>query len=203
MIYGYARVSTKEQNLDRQLEELKKCTDVIYADKESGKDFERKEYKKLMRRIKQGDLLVIKSIDRLGRNYDLIIEQWRIIVKEKEANIKVLDMPLLDTTQNNGLTGKFISDVVLQLLSYVAETERENIKQRQAEGIRIAREKGIIFGRPRKQFSCGEYIYAYLNGELQAKEAIMLSGVSRGTFFRRVKELRNGWKRVRNKIDVL
>ena len=107
MIYGYARVSTKEQNLDRQLVELQKYTNTIYADKESGKDFERKEYKKLLKRLKQGDLVIIKSIDRLGRNYDMIIEQWRIITKEKGADIKVLDMDLLDTTQKHGLTGRF------------------------------------------------------------------------------------------------
>lgn len=192
LIYGYARVSTKVQNLDRQLVELEKYTKRIYCDKLSGKDFERTEYRKMMKRLKEGDLVIIKSIDRLGRNYDLIIEEWRKITSEKGANIKVLDMPLLDTTQKQGLTGKFISDLVLQILSYVAETERENIKQRQAEGIRIAKEKGVIFGRPRKMHSFDEWVYAYLNGQIQAKEAILQASVSRGTFFRRLKEIKNG-----------
>ena len=133
MIYGYARVSTKDQNLDRQIEELKRYTDKIFADKLSGKDFERQEYKQMIKKLKKGDLVIIKSIDRLGRNYDLIIEEWQRITKKIGANIKVLDMPLLDTTQTQELTGKFISDLVLQILSYVAETERKNIKQRQAE----------------------------------------------------------------------
>lgn len=133
MIYGYARVSTKEQNLDRQIVELQKYTDKIYADKESGKNFDRPEYKKLMKKLKRDDVLVIKSIDRLGRDYDLILEQWRKITQKIGANIKVLDIPLLDTTRENGLTGKLISDLVLQILSYVAEQERNGIKQRQAE----------------------------------------------------------------------
>lgn len=133
MIYGYARVSTKEQNLDRQLVELQKYTNKIYADKESGKNFDRPEYKKLMKKLKRDDVLVIKSIDRLGRDYDLILEQWRKITQKIGANIKVLDIPLLDTTRENGLTGKLISDLVLQILSYVAEQERNGIKQRQAE----------------------------------------------------------------------
>lgn len=192
MIYGYARVSTKEQNLDRQLVELRKYTNTIYADKESGKNFDRPEYQKLMKKLKKNDVLVIKSIDRLGRNYDLILEQWRIITHEKQADIKVLDIPLLDTTKNNGLTGKFISDLVLQILSYVAENERTNIRQRQAEGIKIAKEKGVIFGRPMKMYSFDEWAFAYIRGELQAKECVIESKVSRGTFFKRVKELRNG-----------
>ena len=191
MIYGYARVSTREQNLDRQLVELQKYTDKIYADKESGKNFDRPEYKKLMRKLKKDDVLVIKSIDRLGRNYDLILEQWRIITHDIGADIKVLDIPLLDTTKNDGLTGKFISDLVLQILSYVAENERTMIRQRQAEGIKIAKEKGILFGRPRKMYQFDEWAYAYIGGNIQAKEAIIHAEVSRGTFFKRVKEIRN------------
>ena len=175
LIYGYARVSSKEQNLDRQLVELQKYTDKIFADKESGKNFDRPEYKKLMRKLKAGDLLVIKSIDRLGRNYELIIKEWQRITKDIGADIKVLDMPLLDTTQTQGLTGKFISDLVLQILSYVAETERQNIKQRQAEGIKIAKARGIKFGRPRKEPE--DLDIAFENGE-----------ISRGTYFRRKKE---------------
>ena len=144
-----------------------------------------------MRKLKQDDVLIIKSIDRLGRNYDLIIEEWQKITKEIGANIKVLDMPLLDTTKTEGLTGKLISDLVLQILSYVAEQERIFIKQRQAEGIRIAKEKGILFGRPRKLYQFDEWASAYINGKLQAKEAIIYSGVCRATFFKRVKELKN------------
>lgn len=156
MIYGYARVSSKDQNLDRQLEEFKKwekennqTIDMIYSDKESGKNFERKSYQKLKSDLKEKDLLIIKSIDRLGRNYEMIIEEWHDITKKIKADILVLDMPLLDTRdRKENLTGKFISDIVLQLLSYVAETERANIKSRQAEGIKIAQAKGVKFGRP-------------------------------------------------------
>jgi len=192
LIYGYARVSTKEQNLDRQLVELQKYTDKIYADKMSGKDFERTEYQKLMRKLKKDDVLVIKSIDRLGRNYDLILEQWRIITHEKEANIKVLDIPLLDTTKNDGLTGKLISDLVLQILSYVAENERTNIRQRQAEGIRIAKAKGVKFGRPLEdRTNLDSLIQRKLQGEIQYWDNVVeLSGLSRGTVFRRLRELK-------------
>ena len=142
MEYGYVRVSTREQNEQRQVVALKEygiAEKQIYMDKQSGKDFERPNYKRLIRKIKNGDTLVIKSIDRLGRNYDEILEQWRIITKEKQAAIVVLDMPLLDTKQNRDLTGTLIADIVLQLLSYVAQTEREFIRQRQAEGIAAAR----------------------------------------------------------------
>lgn len=178
LIYGYARVSTREQNLARQVEELKKIADCIYSDKESGKDFNRPAYKKLIKKIKRGDVLVVKSIDRLGRNYDMIIEEWQTITKKKGADIKVLDMPLLDTTTKGDLTGKFISDLVLQILSYVAETERANIKERQAEGIRIAKANGVKFGRPRKEPE-------------DLKKAYMAGEISRGTYFRRLKEKRN------------
>ncbi len=136
MIYAYIRVSTKGQKIDRQYEELKKLNiddKNIFIDKESGKDFERKNYKRLIKKIKPNDLLVIKSIDRLGRNYDMIIEEWKKITKDIGANIKVLDMPLLDTSNENDLIGKFISDIVLQILSFVAENERINIKARQKE----------------------------------------------------------------------
>lgn len=193
MIYGYARVSTKEQNLDRQLVELRKYTNTIYADKESGKNFDRPEYQKLMKKLKKNDVLVIKSIDRLGRNYDLILEQWRIITHEKQADIKVLDIPLLDTTKNNGLTGKFISDLVLQILSYVAENERTNIRQRQAEGIRIAKAKGVKFGRPAEDKTyLDDLIQKKLQGKIQYWDNVVeLSGLSRGTVFRRLRELKN------------
>ena len=150
-IYGYIRVSSRDQNEDRQLIALKevgipeKC---IYLDKQSGKDFNRPQYKKLLRKIKRDDLLYIKSIDRLGRNYEEILQQWRVLTKEKGIDIVVLDMPLLDTRRGKDLMGTFLSDIVLQVLSFVAENERTNIRQRQAEGIAAAKAKGIRFGRP-------------------------------------------------------
>lgn len=154
MDYGYVRVSTKEQNELRQLIALRDFgieDKHIYIDKQSGKDFVRTNYKKLIRKIKNGDTIVIKSIDRLGRNYDEILEQWRIITKEKQVAIVVLDMPLLNTKQNRDLTGTLIADIVLQLLSYVAQTEREFIRQRQAEGIAAAKQQGVKFGRRPKE----------------------------------------------------
>lgn len=155
MKYGYIRVSTKEQNIDRQLTAILKegiAMNKIYIDKASGKDFDRKKYKKLIRKLKAGDELYIKSIDRLGRNYDEIIREWNVITKEKNAEIIVLDFPLLDTrTKTCDLTGKFIADIVLQILSYVAQIERENTHQRQMEGIKEAKKKGIKFGRSKKE----------------------------------------------------
>lgn len=150
-IYGYMRVSSKEQNEDRQkiaLTEMGVPENNIYMDKQSGKDFERTQYKRLLRKINENSVLYIKSIDRLGRNYGELNEQWRIITKEKKADIVVIDMPLLDTRREKNLLGTFISDVVLALLSYVAENERTNIKQRQAEGIAAAKARGVKFGRP-------------------------------------------------------
>ena len=150
-VYGYVRVSTREQNEDRQLialQELLIPTENIYMDKQSGKDFDRPQYKKLVRKLKRDDLLYIKSIDRLGRNYDEILEQWRLLTKEKGIDIVVLDMPLLDTRRGKDLMGTFLSDIVLQLLSFVAENERTNIRQRQAEGIAAAKAKGVHMGRP-------------------------------------------------------
>ena len=150
-IYGYMRVSSKEQNEDRQkiaLTEMGVPENNIYMDKQSGKDFERTQYKRLLRKLNENSVLYIKSIDRLGRNYGELNEQWRIITKEKKADIVVIDMPLLDTRRENNLLGTFISDVVLALLSYVAENERTNIKQRQAEGIAAAKARGVKFGRP-------------------------------------------------------
>ena len=153
-VFGYMRVSTKEQCEERQLIALKDFPvqeDKIFMDKLSGKDFNRPQYRQLLRKLKPGDLLVVKSIDRLGRNYEEILEQWRTITKEKQADIVVLDMPLLDTRQTGrDLTGTFVADLVLQILSYVAQTERENIRQRQKEGIAAARLRGVQFGRPRK-----------------------------------------------------
>ena len=150
-VYGYIRVSTREQNEDRQLvalHELNIPEKNIYMDKQSGKDFDRPQYKKLVRRMKKDDLLYIKSIDRLGRNYGEILEQWRVLTKEKGIDIVVLDMPLLDTRRGKDLMGTFLSDIVLQVLSFVAENERVNIRQRQAEGIAAAKARGVRFGRP-------------------------------------------------------
>ena len=150
-IYGYMRVSTKEQNEDRQLVALNSKgieNKNIFLDKQSGKDFNRAEYKKLLRKLKRDDLLYILSIDRLGRNYEEILEQWRILTKEKGVDICVLDMPLLDTRKGKDLMGTFIADLVLQILSFVAENERQNIRKRQAEGIAVAKARGVKFGRP-------------------------------------------------------
>ncbi len=150
-IYGYIRVSTREQNEDRQmiaLREVGVSQKLIYMDKQSGKDFNRPNYRKLVRKLKKDDLLYIKSIDRLGRNYEEILEQWRVLTKEKGIDIVVLDMPLLDARRGKGLMGTFLSDIVLQVLSFVVENERTNIRQRQAEGIAAAKAKGVKFGRP-------------------------------------------------------
>ena len=152
-VYGYVRVSTREQNEDRQLialGEIGVLEQNIFMDKQSGKDFNRPQYKKLLRKLKKDDLLYVKSIDRLGRNYEEILEQWRILTKEKHIDIVVLDMPLLDTRRGKDLMGTFLSDIVLQVLSFVAENERSTIRQRQAEGIAAAKAKGVRFGRPPK-----------------------------------------------------
>ena len=203
MIYAYIRVSTKHQNIDRQFEEIKALgidDKYIYIDKESGKDFNRNNYQKLIKKLKKDDLLIIKSIDRLGRNYHMILEEWARITKTIGADIKVLDMPLLDTRiEGKNLVGKFISDIVLQVLSFVAENERINIKQRQAEGIRIAKEKGVKFGRPKAILPPNtiDILDKYINKELTNILAARLIGVSRGTFFRLVKErklLKNNMK---------
>ena len=150
-VYGYIRVSSKDQKEDRQQIALKEVgveRQNIYVDKQSGKDFNRPQYKKMLRKLKKNDLLYIKSIDRLGRNYEEILQQWRILTKEKDVDIVVLDMPLLDTRRGKDLMGTFLSDIVLQVLSFVAENERTNIKQRQAEGISATKAQGIKFGRP-------------------------------------------------------
>ena len=153
MTYAYIRVSTRDQNEDRQLAALTNLgiSEVnLFLDKQSGKDFNRPAYRKLIKKLKPGDLLIIKSIDRLGRNYEEILEQWRHITKDIQADIRVLDMPLLDTSNHRDLTGTLIADIVLQLLSYVAQSERENIRQRQAEGIAAAKARGVKFGAERK-----------------------------------------------------
>ena len=186
-LYGYIRVSTKDQNEERQtiaMHEFGVPSENLYVDKLSGKDFERPGYKRLLRKIKPGDTLVIKSIDRLGRNYDESLEQWRIITRDKKAAIVVLDMPLLDTRQGRDLTGTLIADIVLQLLSYVAQTEREFIRQRQAEGIAAARVKGIHLGR--KPMDIPEHFPAvysrWAQKEISGREASRILGVAQHTF---------------------
>ena len=187
--YGYVRVSTKEQNLDRQISALREFgipTAQIFQEKLSGKDFERPVYRRLLRKIKPGDTLIIKSIDRLGRNYDEILEQWRIITKEKRAAIVVLDMPLLDTRQGRDLTGTLIADIVLQLLSYVAQTEREFIRQRQAEGIAAAKARGVHMGRPamEKPDNYSEVFLLWTQKQLSARKAAERLRVSYKTFLK-------------------
>lgn len=193
MEYGYIRVSTKEQNEQRQLIAMQAfgiAQGQIYMDKQSGKDFERQSYKKLVRKLKKGDTLVVKSIDRLGRNYDDILEQWRLLTKEKGVGIVVLDMPLLDTCQSRDLTGTLIADIVLQLLSYVAQTEREFIRQRQAEGIAAAKQRGVQFGR--KPMRRPEEFYnvkkQWESGKISARAAAKELGITHGTFLRWVRE---------------
>ena len=191
-IYGYARVSSMEQNLDRQVEALLEYgveeRDIV-TDKQSGKDFQRPGYQRLLRRLRAGDTIVIKSIDRLGRNYDEILEQWRLLTKQKQVDIVVLDMPLLNTKQGRDLTGVVIADIVLQLLSYVAQTEREFNRQRQAEGIAAARSRGVQFGRRRidRPERYPEVKKAWEAGELTAAQAADSLGVSRTTFFKWVR----------------
>lgn len=189
-VYGYARVSTRDQNEDRQMMALREfpvSDENVYLDKLSGKDFNRPSYKRLLRKLKQGDVMVIKSIDRLGRNYEEILEQWRIITKIKKADIVVLDMPLLDTrAKGKDLTGTFIADLVLQILSYVAETERENIRQRQKEGIAAARMRGIQFGRPRKVIP-NEFWNIKLRweeGKISSRQAAKQLNIAQDTFLR-------------------
>lgn len=185
MKIGYARVSSKEQNLDRQLKSLTDAgCEKIYCDKMSGKDFNRPEYQKMIEELKEDDVVYLHSLDRLGRNYDMIIEEWRKITRK--ANIVVLDMPLLDTTAGKDLTGKFIADLVLQILSYVAESERERIRIRQKEGIAIAKTKGIYKGRPTEtNFELFEKLkISYENGEITVTEMAKELGVSRGKIYR-------------------
>lgn len=194
--YGYARVSSKDQNLDRQLVALREFgveEARVFTDKMSGRDFNRPGYRRLLRALKPGDTLVIKSIDRLGRSYEEILEEWRRITKAKKASVVVLDMPLLDTRARGGdLTGAFIADVVLQLLSYVAQIERESIKQRQAEGIAAAQARGVKFGRPRisRPGNYESVAKAYKTGEIKRHEAAQQLNVSLSTFDRWIK---NSW----------
>ena len=188
MIYGYMRVSSKEQNEDRQmiaLSEARVPKNNIYMDKQSGKDFERTQYKRLLRKLKENDILYIKSIDRLGRNYEELNEQWRIITKEKKADIVVIDMPLLDTRREKNLLGTFISDIVLALLSYVAENERTNIRQRQAEGIAAAKARGVKFGRPPLPLpeNFEQIRKDWRNGVISMNDAAAMCGICPKTFY--------------------
>lgn len=193
MDFGYVRVSTKEQNEARQVIALREFgveDRCLYVDKQSGKDFERTNYKRLIRKLKKDDTLVIKSIDRLGRNYEEILEQWRVITKEKGVYIVVLDMPLLDTRKNNDLTGTLIADIVLQLLSYVAQTEREFNRQRQAEGIAAAKERGVKFGRKplERPARYEELKTMWREGLVSAREAGRQLGIAHRTFLLWVNE---------------
>ncbi len=193
-VYGYVRVSSKDQNEDRQmiaLQEVGVPRENVYIDKQSGKDFNRPMYRGLVNRLEPNDLLYVKSIDRLGRNYEEIIHQWRIITKEKQTDVVVIDMPLLDTRRGKDLVGTLISDLVLQLLSFVAENERSCIRQRQAEGIAAAKARGVRFGRERKALPedfC-QLVYAWEQQEISTGEVLEICAISRATFFRRVKDL--------------
>ena len=188
--YGYVRVSTSEQNEDRQrlaMQLAQVPEGNIYMDKQSGKDFERPMYRRLLRQLKKDDVLYIKSIDRLGRNYEEVLEQWRILTKETKVDIVVLDMPLLDTRRGKDLIGTFLSDIVLQVLSFVAENERKNIRERQREGIEAARLRGVRFGRPRTpvpenfEQACGKWI----SGEISGREAAKQCNMPSSSFYRK------------------
>lgn len=186
-VYGYIRVSSRDQNEDRQMIALKEVDVIeknIFMDKQSGKDFNRPQYRKLLRKMKKEDLLYVKSIDRLGRNYEEIIQQWRELTKEKEIDIVVLDMPLLDTRRGKDLMGTFLSDIVLQVLSFVAENERSNIRQRQAEGIAAAKAKGVRFGRPPKPLpeEFHELYQKWKKGEITGIAAAEACGMPLSTF---------------------
>ncbi len=193
-VYGYIRVSTREQNEDRQriaLAEADVPQGHVYMDKQSGKDFDRPQYKRLLRRLKREDLLYIKSIDRLGRNYEEIQNQWRVLTKEKGVDIVVLDMPLLDTRRGKDLVGTFLSDVVLQVLSFVAENERDNIRQRQAEGIAAAKARGVRFGRPPKPLpeNFETLLRAWRGGDISLRQAAAACSMPPSTFYSKAKKL--------------
>ena len=192
-VYGYVRVSSRDQNEDRQMiamEEVHVPRDHIFLDKQSGKNFDRPQYLKLYKKLKAGDLLYIKSIDRLGRNYEEIQNQWRILTREKEIDIVVMDMPLLDTRRGKDLVGTFLSDIVLQVLSFVAENERNNIRQRQAEGIHAAKIRGVQFGRPACPIpdNFEQIVKEWEEGTITIVEVLEQSGLSRSTFYRRYRE---------------
>ena len=192
-IYGYARVSTRDQNEIRQIISLHKMgipDENIFIDKQSGKDFDRPRYRKMIRKLKKNDVIYVKSIDRLGRNYEDIIEQWKLITKEKHADIVIMDMPLLDTRRGKDLMDTFLSDIVLALLSYISETERVNIRKRQAEGIAAAKERGVHFGRTRNPLpeKFHEVYTLYIRRKLTVSEAAKQCGMARSTFFVKARE---------------
>lgn len=194
--YGYARISSVDQNEDRQMIALKAAGVMeknIFLDKQSGKDFERPQYQKMLKKLKENDLVYIISIDRLGRNYPEIQEQWRIITKERKADICVLDMPLLDTRTGKDLMGTFIADLVLQILSFVAETERKNIRKRQAEGIAAAKARGVQFGRPKAELPENFIVIViqWKKKEITLESILQKLHISRATFYRKVKELKS------------
>ena len=191
-VYGYVRVSSKDQNEDRQvitMREMQVPEENIYIDKQSGKDFNRPQYKKLLRRVKPDDLIYIKSIDRLGRNYTEILDQWKVITKDKRVDLYVMDMPILDTRREKNLLGTFISDLVLALLSYVAENERNNIRQRQAEGIAAAKARGVHFGRRPNPLPENFYeVYQqWKMKKISVSEAARECGMPQTTFFERAR----------------
>ena len=199
-VYGYVRVSSADQNEDRQMIAMREkgvAEENIYVDKISGKDFNRPMYSKLMRKVRMGDLIYIKSIDRLGRSYEDINEQWRILTKEKQVDIAVLDMENLDTRVHKNLLGTFVSDVFLQVLSFVAENERMNIRQRQREGIEAARLRGVHMGRPAKQLpqNFEQALGRWLAHELSGREAAKLCGLPLSTFYRKSKEMQKNQPR--------
>ena len=194
-IYGYIRVSSLDQNEDRQtvaMDELKIPAEQIFTDKISGKDFKRPAYQSLVKKLKQGDLLYIKSIDRLGRNYGEIQNQWRILTKERGIDIAVIDMPLLDTRNGKDLMGTFIADIVLQILSFVAQNERETIRKRQSEGIAAAKARGVRFGRPVKKppENFGELVKRWERGNMILWDVLERTGLTEATFYRRLRDLR-------------
>ena len=193
--YGYARVSSTDQNAERQLIALLKNNveeKNIYTDKQSGRDFKRPQYQKLVSRLNSGDLLYVLSIDRLGRNYEEIQNQWRVLTKEIGVDICVIDMPLLDTRQGKDLMGTFIADLVLQILSFVAQNERENIKKRQSEGIAAAKKRGVRFGRPETPLppNYAKVVKKLKNGSIQAREAFEAVNMSKSTFYRKLREFK-------------
>ncbi len=192
-IYGYVRVSSTDQNEDRQMIALKEKglqEHWIFMDKQSGKDFNRPNYQKMLKKLQSGDLLYILSIDRLGRNYNEILEQWRILTKEIGVDVCVIDMPLLDTRNGKDLMGTFIADLVLQILSFVAENERENIKKRQAQGIAAAKAKGVKFGRPEIAIpdDFGDIVKAFQKSKISFDEVLLKTGMKKTTFYRKLRE---------------
>lgn len=192
--YGYVRVSSIDQNEERQMIEMEKagiCKENIFKDKQSGKDFDRKNYKRLVKKIKEGDVLYILSIDRLGRNYEEIQNQWRVLTREKKVDICVIDMPLLDTRNGKDLMGTFIADLVLQILSFVAQNERENIRKRQEQGIAAAKARGVHMGRPEKELpeDFDDVVERWRRGIISLEDVLTCCNISKSTFYRKLKNI--------------